>query len=67
MFDETMKLLNLPSEKCLIVGDRLETDIAMANKFGIDSALVLTGVSKDINNLSKYKPTYIINSVYDLI
>ncbi|MCB0742376.1 MAG: HAD-IIA family hydrolase [Ignavibacteriae bacterium] len=67
MFEETMELLKLPPEKCLIIGDRLETDIAMANKFGIDSALVLTGVSKDIKNFGKHKPTYIINSVFDLI
>lgn len=67
MFAETMNFLNLPLEKCLIIGDRLETDIAMANKFGIDSALVLTGVSKESKFLGKFKPTYTLNSVADLI
>ncbi len=66
IFDEIMDHLNLPLDKCLIIGDRLETDIAMGNKFGIDSALVLTGVSKNTNHSSKYKSTYILNSVNDL-
>src|SRR5690606_444621 len=37
--------LGLPAERCLMVGDRLETDIAMGNKAGMKTALVLTGVS----------------------
>lgn len=33
------------SRNCLVVGDRLDTDIAGANEVGLDSLLVLTGVS----------------------
>ncbi len=65
MIDEIRKRLNLDLGECLIVGDRLETDIAMGNKFNIDSALVSTGVTNYLNG--KFKPTYQINSVYDLI
>ncbi len=65
MIDEIRKRLNLDLGECLIVGDRLETDIAMGNKFNIDSALVSTGVTNYLNG--KFKPTYRINSVYDLI
>lgn len=67
MFNEVMKNLNLSIDKCLILGDRLETDIAMGNKFGIDTALVLSGVSKNTNIKSKYKPTYILSSVIELL
>ena len=32
-------------ERCLVIGDRLDTDIAIAKRVGARSALVLTGVS----------------------
>lgn len=66
MMDEVVK--RFPStEKILLIGDRLETDIAMGNKFGIDTALVSTGVKLYSNGNSEIKPTYYLNSVYDLI
>ena len=37
--------LGLPVDECLMLGDRLETDIAGAVAVGMRSALVLTGVS----------------------
>ena len=38
--------LKLKPEDVLFLGDRLETDIAMGNKLGMKTALVLTGLSK---------------------
>lgn len=67
MFDEIMKLIKIPAKKCLIIGDRLETDIAMGNKFNVDTALVSTGITKDVAHLSKFEPTYKIGSVKNLI
>ena len=41
-----LKALDLESaENCLLVGDRLETDILAANNANMDSVLVLTGIS----------------------
>ncbi len=65
MVNEIRERLKLDLSECLIIGDRLETDIAMGNKFKIDSALVSTGVTNYLNG--QFKPTYQINSVYDLI
>ncbi len=65
MVEEIKNRLNLNLSDCLIIGDRLETDIAMGNAFNIDTALVSTGVTNYLNG--KYKPTYLINSVFDLI
>jgi ribonucleotide monophosphatase NagD (HAD superfamily) len=50
------------------VGDRLETDIQMGINASIESALVLTGATNlDQAKRSEIKPTYIINSVSNLL
>ena len=43
LFDETVRRVG--GERPLMVGDRLDTDIAGANDAGVDSLLVLTGVT----------------------
>lgn len=45
MLETALTLIDLPVSDCLMVGDRLYTDIAMAIGAGMDSALVLTGES----------------------
>ena len=62
-----MKRLSSDKSKTLLIGDRLETDIAMGNKFGIDTALVSTGVKHYINGNTEIKPTYYLNSVADIL
>ncbi|MFD1363712.1 HAD-IIA family hydrolase [Lentibacillus salinarum] len=62
------ELFKLPPENCFMVGDRLETDIKMGNEYGLQSVLVLTGVT-DENLLKKsiYKPKVILESVKDIV
>ena len=67
MFEEIKKRLNVELNKILLIGDRLETDIALGNNFGIDSALVSTGVKYYPNGSDHIKPTYYLNSVFDLL
>ena len=43
MLETVLGMLGLPARRCLMIGDRLSTDIAMATAAGMDSALVLTG------------------------
>jgi HAD superfamily hydrolase (TIGR01450 family) len=43
MLETVLGMLGLPADRCVIVGDRVSTDIAMAAAGGLDSALVLTG------------------------
>lgn len=45
MLAEALRGLDVRAEDCLMVGDRLHTDIAMAKVTGMSSALVLTGDS----------------------
>jgi HAD superfamily hydrolase (TIGR01457 family) len=62
-----LQILGLPAESCLVVGDRMETDILFARNAGIDSVLVLTGAttSEQLQDFS-YAPTYVLNSIADL-
>ena len=43
MLETVLGMLDLSADRCVMVGDRLSTDIAMAATAGMDSALVLTG------------------------
>jgi 4-nitrophenyl phosphatase len=43
MLEAAMELLGLEAADCVLVGDRLSTDIRMALTAGMSSALVLTG------------------------
>lgn len=45
MIELALERLGLPKEQALVVGDRLETDIAAGQALGCPSALVLSGVS----------------------
>ena len=67
MFNEVKSRLNVDLSKVLLIGDRLQTDIAMGNKFGVDTALVATGVKFFPNGADNIVPTYKINSVFDLL
>lgn len=67
MMNEVMSRLSVQMNKVLLLGDRLETDIAMGNKFGIDTALVATGVKHFLNGNGDIKPTYYFESVFDLV
>ena len=67
MLNEIKARLQFKPEKTLLIGDRLETDITMGNKFGIDTALVATGVKYFPNSAGNIVPTYQLNSIFDLL
>jgi arabinose operon protein AraL len=59
--------MNLPAERCMMVGDRLETDILMGQQSGMATAAVLTGVStrEDIARMST-PPNYVVANLSEL-
>lgn len=68
MLAVALSRIDLTADECLMVGDRLETDIQMGMDLDIDTALVLTGVTtKEMLVNSPIKPTHILNSVADLM
>ena len=70
MLETAIEVLGLPVESCLMVGDRLYTDIAMAVDAGVDSALVLTGESTEamVGALSpERRPTWVLDRIDELL
>lgn len=60
-------ILDLPPSNCYMVGDRLETDIRMGNDYGINSVLVLTGITeKGMLEHADDQPNYVLNSITEL-
>lgn len=60
--------LGLAPDRCIMVGDRLETDVMMANAAGMASALVLTGATDERALLaSPVRPTYVLHSLRELL
>ena len=56
--------LGLPAEDCLVVGDRLDTDIALGAEAGMTTALVLTGVTSRADvDAGPYDPDYVLESI----
>eukprot|EP01083_Nonionella_stella_P063408 164770_1 len=55
-------------DKCLMIGDRLSTDIVFGTDSGMDTALVMTGITTErILEKSEIKPTFILPSIADLL
>ncbi len=63
-----LDLLRLPAERCVMTGDRLETDVAMALNASMAGALVLTGATNsDMLAASSIRPTYVLERLGDLL
>lgn len=68
MAEAILGLLGMPPERCLITGDRLETDVQMGLQTGMEAALTLTGATDEATLVvSTIRPTYIIRKLSDLL
>lgn len=70
MLHAALERLDLPESECVMVGDRLHTDIRMAIDAGMDSALVLTGETNEghLRDLDEDdKPTWVLHRVDELL
>ncbi|MCG7344108.1 HAD-IIA family hydrolase [Sporosarcina sp. ACRSL] len=60
-------VLKMKADQCYMVGDRLETDIRMANEAGIHSVLVMTGITTSaMLETATDRPEFILESVKDI-
>jgi 4-nitrophenyl phosphatase len=59
--------LGVPPSECLVVGDRLSTDLALGDRAGMTTVLVLTGVTDRADiEASDVDPDYVIDSLGDI-
>ena len=67
MFEEALRRLNARPKETAMVGDRLNTDIEGGKAVGMQSILVLSGVStlEEVNKLED-KPDYILKDISEL-
>ena len=62
-----LKMLDLHSGDAAMIGDRMDTDVIVGMESGLDTVLVLSGVTdeREMNNFP-YRPTYLLNGVGDI-
>jgi 4-nitrophenyl phosphatase len=59
--------LGVPLEECLVVGDRLNTDLALGEAAGMTTVLVRTGVATDADvERSEVTPDHVLDSLADI-
>lgn len=68
MAEAILERLNLPAKHCLMIGDRLETDIHMGLAAGMATALALTGATNaETAAQSSIVPTYLLHRLAELL
>jgi NagD protein len=67
MMRTALRYMGEHSENAIMVGDRMDTDIRTGTESGMETVLVLTGVtSRDMVDRFPFQPTRIVNSVAEL-
>jgi len=68
MSEAALRLLDVPAERCLIVGDSLESDIGLGKASGMQTALVLSGSTKrEQLEAVKDQPDWVWDSLADIV
>jgi phosphoglycolate/pyridoxal phosphate phosphatase family enzyme len=63
-----LERLQLGPADCAIVGDRLETDIAMGRSAGLATVLVLTGITRPGDpEIARWRPDHVVASLVELV
>jgi NagD protein len=70
MIQAALDIMGLRPEECILIGDRLETDIKMGKEAGIATGIVLTGVTSE-ETLREIKhtpaqPDFVFQSIADV-
>lgn len=68
MAEAAMKQLGIPAERCIVIGDSLESDIQMAQRAGMSSVLVWSGSAReDQMQASAWQPTWTADNLQAFI
>nr|MBC8539487.1 HAD family hydrolase [Congzhengia minquanensis] len=68
MMKAIINILGVKPAETLLIGDRMDTDIIFGIESGIETALVLSGITKE-SDVQKFafRPTYVFQSVGDVL
>ncbi len=68
MMRSALNFLGVHSEDTVMIGDRMDTDIVSGVNSGMETILVLTGVTRreDVERFP-YRPTYVAESIADVV
>ncbi len=70
MIQAALEVMGLKPEDCILIGDRLETDIKMGKECGIATGIVLTGVTGEEElreaKSSPIQPDFVFESIADV-
>ncbi|TQF69495.1 HAD family hydrolase [Rhodococcus spelaei] len=68
MMRSALRAIGAHSANTLMIGDRMDTDIVSGLEAGLQTILVLTGIStRQSVEMFPYRPTLVLNSVADLV
>ena len=68
MMRSALRAIGAHSASTVMIGDRMDTDIVAGLEAGLQTLLVLTGISTRASvELYPYRPTRIVESVADLV
>jgi len=67
MVETALDVVGVDPDACLIVGDRIETDIRMGERAGMTTVLVLSGVTdRETIEAVDVEPDYVLDSIDDI-
>ena len=68
ILDVALATLGLTARDCVVVGDRIETDIVMGRRAGLATVLVLSGITRaDDARIAEIRPDAVLPSVRGLL
>jgi len=68
MMRHARRRLDTRREETVIVGDRMDTDVLSGIEAGLETVLVLSGVStRESMNMFAYRPNYVLDGVGDIV
>jgi len=68
ILDVALQTLGVAAGDCVIVGDRIETDIVMGQRLGLATVLVLTGITRAGDpRIAELRPDLVVPSIRSLV
>ena len=68
ILEAALEALGLPPSECVMVGDRIETDMAMGKELGLGTILVLSGITSASDpGIGTLSPDHVLGSIREIL